>query len=144
MPLPHYSFRSETFLQNVDSFVADLPNFNYTKLCNTLKINTQSLHIVGCLIGDGVDHGVQNDKGHYEVIFPAGTDCSSIDIPISDDNLSEPDENFTVRIMKESLPFGIELGENTATDVMIIDNDSEFCSVILYTHHNRYASINIV
>ena len=40
---------------------------------------------------------------------------------------SEQDKEFTVEIMEESLPFGIHLGENTATDVKIIDNDSEFC-----------------
>ena len=74
-----------------------------------------------------MDHGEQNDEGEYEVIFPAGTDCSSIEIPIIDDDFSEQDEEFTIEIMEESLPFGIHLGENTATDVKIIDNDSEFC-----------------
>ena len=92
-----------------------------------LKINAHLLHIVGCLIGDGVDHGEENDKGQYEVEFPAGTECSSIKIPIIDDKLSEKDEVFTVRIIEESLPFGIKLGDNTTTDVKIIDNDSEFC-----------------
>ena len=83
--------------------------------------------IVGHLIGEGVDYGEVGDNRQYEVIFPAGTDCSSIDIPIVDDKFSESDEKFTVEVMEESLPFGIELGENTATDVTIIDNDSEFC-----------------
>ena len=92
-----------------------------------LKISAQSLHIVGCLVGDGVDHGIVNEKGEYEVIFPAGTECSSIDIPITDDKLSEGDEEFTVRIMNESLPHGIKLGNKTTADVTIIDNDSEFC-----------------
>ena len=83
--------------------------------------------IVGHLIGEGVDYGKGDDNRQYEVIFPAGTDCSSIDIPIVDDKFSESDEKFTVEVMEESLPFGVELGENTTADVTIIDNDSEFC-----------------
>ena len=74
-----------------------------------------------------MDYGEENDKRQYEVIFPAGTDCSSFNISINDDKLSEGDEVFTVRIMEESLPFGIKLGNNTTQDVKIIDNDSEFC-----------------
>ena len=74
-----------------------------------------------------MDYGGADDNRRYEVIFPAGTNCSSFIIPIIDDDYSEGDENFTIRIMEESLPFGIELGENTAQDVKIIDNDSEFC-----------------
>ena len=41
--------------------------------------------------------------------------------------ISEPDEEFTVQIIKESLPFGVMPGYNTMTDVKIIDDDSEFC-----------------
>ena len=74
-----------------------------------------------------MDYGVDKDERQYEVIFPAGTNCSSIDIPITDDKLSEVDEEFTIRIIEESLPFGVKLGNNTAQDVKIIDNDSEFC-----------------
>ena len=83
--------------------------------------------IVGHFIGEGVDYGEVRDGRQYEVIFPAGTDCSSIEIPIVDDKFSESDEKFTVRIIEESLPFGIELGDNTAADVLIIDNDSKLC-----------------
>ena len=90
-----------------------------------IKFNAQSISVVGHLIGEGVDYGIRNDERRYEVIFPAGTNCSSIDIPIIDDKYSEDDEEFTVRIIEESLPFGTALGKNTATDVKIIDNDSE-------------------
>ena len=77
-------------------------------------------------VGGGVDYGIGGDNRQYEVIIPAGTTCSSIEIPIKDDKISEPDEEFTIKIMKESLPFGITLGGNTMTNVKIIDNDSEF------------------
>ena len=78
-------------------------------------------------VGEGVDYGIGDDKRQYGVIIPAGTTCSSIEIPIKDDKISEPDEEFTIEIMEESLPFGIILGGNTMTNVKIIDNDSEFC-----------------
>ena len=41
--------------------------------------------------------------------------------------ISEPDEEFTVQIIKESLPLGFMPGYITMTDVKIIDDDSEFC-----------------
>ena len=60
-------------------------------------------------------------------MFSTGTNSSSIDIPIIDDLLFKQNKEFTIRIMEELLPFGITLGDNTMTDVEIIDNDSEFC-----------------
>ena len=78
-------------------------------------------------IGEGVDYGIGGDNRQYEVIIPAGTTCSSIEIPINNDMISEPDVEFTVQIMKESLPLGVMPSDNTMTDVKIIDDDSEFC-----------------
>ena len=57
--------------------------------------------------------------------FPAGTSCSSFDIPIIDDIASEEDETFRVTIVDMSLPFGTRLGDNITADVVIEDNDSE-------------------
>ena len=74
-----------------------------------------------------MDYAVGGENGPYKVIFPAGTTCASFEIPIKDDKISEPDEDFTVQIMKKSLPLGVMLGYNTVTDVKIIDDDSEFC-----------------
>ena len=74
-----------------------------------------------------MEYGAGGDGRQHEVIFPAGTNCSSFEIPIIDDGVSEQDDFFTIKIVEESLPFGITLGSNAMYDVMIIDNDSEFC-----------------
>ena len=84
-----------------------------------------SLYIIGYFIGGGVDYGEVGIGGRYKVIFFAGTNSSSTEIPIIDDLLFEQNEEFTIRIMEDLLPFGIKLGENATTDVKIIDNDSE-------------------
>ena len=72
-----------------------------------------------------MDYGEVSNGRRYKVIFFAGTNSSSADIPIIDDFLFEQNEEFSIRMMEELLPFGIKLGENTTTDVKIIDNDCE-------------------
>ena len=73
------------------------------------------------LFSGATDYG-DFDTTQYIVIFPAGTSCSSFDIPIIDDIESEDDETFIVDM---SLPFGTRLGDNITADVVIEDNDSE-------------------
>ena len=75
-------------------------------------------------VGGGVDHSMENVEW-YNITFPAGVTCSSFNIPIKDDKKSEGDEQFTITIMEESLPYGVTLGENTTATATIIDNDSE-------------------
>ena len=89
--------------------------------------NTEFLPVIAHFIGGGVDYGEIGNGGRYKVIFSTGTNSSSIDIPIIDDLLFEQNKEFTIRIMEELLPFGITLGDNTMTNVKIIDDDSEFC-----------------
>ena len=72
----------------------------------------------------GIDYG-DNDTTQYIVTFPAGTSCSSFNIPIIDDLDSEDNETFSVTIVDMSLPFGTRLGDNITTEVVIEDNDSE-------------------
>ena len=78
---------------------------------------------IGYLAG-GLDYG-EIDTTQYIVTFPAGTSCSSFDIPIRNDTESEQDESFRITIMEISLPFGTKLGDNITADVVIEDNDSE-------------------
>ena len=75
-------------------------------------------------LSGGFDYG-DNDTTQYIITFPAGTSCSSFDIPIIDDDTSEDDETFRVTIVDMSLPFGTRLGDNITADVVIEDNDSE-------------------
>ena len=65
------------------------------------------------------------DTTLYNVTFPAGTNCSSFDIPIINDTESEHNESFRITIMEMSLSFGTRLGDNITADVVIKDNDSE-------------------
>ena len=73
--------------------------------------------------GGGVDY----DSGPYTVTFPAGTTRASFDVPINDDNFCENNEDFTLTILRGTLPDGItrEGGRGTVT---IVDDD---CSVEL-------------
>ena len=82
----------------------------------------------GYLAG-GIDYG-DNDTTPYNVTFPAGTSCSSFDIPILDDDTSEDDEIFRVTIMDMSLPFGTILGDDITADVVIEDDDSELTCLL--------------
>lgn len=99
---------------------------------------------IGCLIyiGGGIDYGENGGQTQHLVTFPAGTNCTSFTIPINDDNLSEENETFSITIMSMSLPFGIVLGDDKETEVVIIDNNSEwiFCTTssafVCATFHN--------
>ena len=80
-----------------------------------------------CLTGDD-DYG-EFDTTQYIVTFPAGTSCSSLNIPINDDRELEDDETFSVTIVDMSLPFGTRLGDNLTAEVVIEDNDSELTNI---------------
>ena len=88
-------------------------------------------------IGEGVDYGEENTT-QYLVVFPAGAICSSVNISINDDEVSEKDEEFTITIMKDSLQFDTKLGRNITSNVLIEDNDSEFylymCLMCTFSH----------
>ena len=76
------------------------------------------------LSGGGTDYG-DNGTNMYLATFPAGTNCTSFDIPVKDDNISEINETFNIAIVNVSLPFGVTLGNRRETKVIIIDNDSK-------------------
>ena len=73
------------------------------------------------IIGGGVDYGSGDTK--LNITFPAGVTCSSFDVPIIDDELSESNETFDIAIVKESLPYGVVFGDTERTTVTIADND---------------------
>ena len=54
------------------------------------------------------------------VIIPAGSTSATVDIPIIDDNIDEPDEDFTVN---GTVTSGNTSNTNTSGTVTIIDND---------------------
>ena len=71
--------------------------------------------------GQGVDSDYRS--GQLTITFPAGVNCSSFEVPIINDELSESDETFDIIIMDESLPYGVTLGDHSKTTVTIRDND---------------------
>ena len=71
------------------------------------------------ITGGGVDY----DSGPYTVTFPAGHTRASFDVSINDDDIFESNENFTLVIMKNSLPNGV-IRDGPAT-VTIVDDDGE-------------------
>ena len=93
--------------------------------------------VIIILIGEGVDYGQKNTT-QYLVTFPAGATCSSVNISINDDNISEKNEEFIIAIMNDSLQFDIVLGRNKTSNVLIQDNDSEFylymCLMYTFSH----------
>ena len=79
-------------------------------------------------VGEGIDHS-NTSIDQYQVTFPTGVTCSSFNILITDDELSEGDEHFTFTIMEESLPYGVILGDNTTASVTINDNHPDIIPV---------------
>ena len=94
----------------------------YTCSCqhyNLSKIFSNTSYVTG----GGVDYG--GNETQYLVTFPVGTNCSSVNISINDDNKSEDNETFNISIVSMSLPFGVVLGGIKEVEVVITDNDSE-------------------
>ena len=70
-----------------------------------------------------MENETQRNRTQYLVTFPAGTNCSSVNIPINNDSISEDNETFNISILIMSLPFGIKLGGIDEAEVVITDND---------------------
>ena len=75
------------------------------------------------LIGQGVDY--DNRRLRSNITFLSGVICASFDVPIINDELSEIDETFDIKITRDSLPFGVILGDHDRTTVTIDDNDGK-------------------
>jgi len=73
------------------------------------------------ITGGGVDY----DSGPYTITFPAGVTSVPFDIPINDDNILEDDEDFTVGIIRNTLPDRVTHGSTDQARVIIVDNDGE-------------------
>jgi len=72
--------------------------------------------------GGGVDY----NSGPYNVMIPAGVTSVTFDVPITDDNILEGNENFMLTINQSSLPTGIICGiPDSATVTIVEDNDGK-------------------
>ena len=63
------------------------------------------------------------DSGPYTVTFPAGQTTATFNVPITDDNILEGDENFMLTINGTLLPNGITRGMPGEATVTIVDDD---------------------
>ena len=70
-------------------------------------------------------------SGPYTVTFPAGHTTATFNIPITDDMISEGDENFMLTINSSSLPDGVTRGDPGEATVAIVDNDRK-CNILIF------------
>ena len=77
--------------------------------------------------GGGVDY----NSGPYTVTFPAGVTTVSFNIPITDDNVLENNEDIQIEINVSSLPSRVFVGNPSQATVTIVDNDGK----IIYYHY---------
>ena len=68
--------------------------------------------------------GMDYDSGPYSVMIPAGLTTASRTITITDDNISENDENFDLFINTSLLPSQVNADPDKAT-VTIVDDDGK-------------------
>ena len=65
-------------------------------------------------------------SGPFYVTFPAGENQVKFVISITNDDVVENNESFTLSINPSSLPLGVTVGDPSQTTVTIIDDDSEY------------------
>jgi len=74
---------------------------------------------------------VDYNSGPYTVTFPAGMTSVTFDVPITDDNIFEGNENFMLTINQSSLPTGINCGDpGEATVTIVEDEGKEFINIM--------------
>ena len=73
--------------------------------------------------GGGDDYG----SGPYIVTIPAGVTMFPFDIPITDDDILEGNENFMITIDPSMLPDNVTVGDPGQATVTIVDDDSKLC-----------------
>ena len=69
--------------------------------------------------------GGDYNSGNYTVEIPASRSVVSFNVSITDDNVFEGNENFTLSLTVPLSTEGILVGEPRRTTVIIIDDDCE-------------------
>ena len=59
------------------------------------------------------------------MIFPTGNTSVSFDVPITNDNIQESNETFSLNIISSSVPDQVIIGNPRQSAVTIVDNDSK-------------------
>ena len=85
-------------------------------------------------VGGGVDY----NSGPYTIQFDVGVIRALFDVSVNNDNISEGDETFNLKINAQSLPDSVTIGDPGQTTVTILTNDGkhkvcdDFYVIILY------------
>ena len=74
------------------------------------------------ITGGGVDY----DSGPYTVTFSAGVTSVQFDVPIIDDDIYEPNEEFYLTLTPELLPDNVFLEGILETKIIIDANDGNY------------------
>ena len=83
--------------------------------------SSQNVNSSNNVTGGGVDY----DSGPYTVTIPAGDIRMPFNVPINDDNILEEDEDFTLIIMRGSLPNGVTRDGAGQTIITLVDDEGE-------------------
>ena len=75
------------------------------------------------------------DFGPYTVTIPAGETWGTFDIPITDDDILEGNENFTLTINSSSLRHRFSCRTPREATLTIVDNDCKIYNYVAYAHH---------
>ena len=60
------------------------------------------------------------------MIFPAGSTSVPFDVPITNDDILERNETFSLNIISSSAPDRVIIGNPRQSAVTIVDNDSKW------------------
>ena len=69
-------------------------------------------------------------SGPFYITFPAGDDHVMFIISITNDDVVEDTETFTLSINPSSLPSGVTVDDPSQATVTIIDDDSEYKALV--------------
>ena len=72
-------------------------------------------------------------SGPFYITFPAGHDNVTFMILITNDDVVENTETFTLSINPSSLPSGVTIGDPSQATVTIIDDDSKYSEYVHYS-----------
>jgi len=76
--------------------------------------------------------GVDFDAGPYNVTFPAGVTSVLFDVPIINDNIFEPNEEFYLTLSPKFLPDNVFLEGILKTKIIIKANDGNLHMIITH------------
>ena len=80
--------------------------------------SSQNVNSSNNVTGRGVDY----NSGPYTVTFTAGATSALFNVPINNDNIFESSEYFSLTIIPQSLPTGVNYATPSQATVIITEN----------------------